>query len=57
MKDPETKGRAPQKVKWYPNQIAYSFDDVGRAEMRKSPAFKDFHRFMVTETENGRLFR
>ena len=57
IKDEETKGRAPTKVKWYPNQMAYSFDDLGRVEMRKAPAFKDFHRFIVTETENGRIFR
>jgi 16S rRNA C967 or C1407 C5-methylase (RsmB/RsmF family) len=25
--------------------------------MRKSPAFKEFHNFLVTETENGRIFR
>lgn len=57
MKDEETKGRAPTKVKWYPNQLAFCFDDLGRVEMRKSPAFKEFHKFIVTETENGRIFR
>lgn len=57
LKDPITAGRAPKKVPWYPNQMAYCFDDVGRVEMRRSPAFKDFHRFLVTETENGRIFR
>ena len=57
LKDEETKGRAPTKVKWYPNQMAYCFDDLGRVEMRRAPAFKDFHRFIVTETENGRIFR
>ena len=57
LNDEQTKGRAPSKVKWYPNQMAYSFEDLGRVEMRKAPAFKDFHRFIVTETENGRIFR
>ena len=49
--------KVPTPVKWYPNQMAYSFSDVGRLEMRKSPVFKDFHRFLVSETENGRIFR
>jgi len=35
--------KAPEPVKWYPNQMAYCFNDVGRMEMRKSPVFKDFH--------------
>jgi 16S rRNA C967 or C1407 C5-methylase (RsmB/RsmF family) len=25
--------------------------------MRKSAIFKDFHQFLVVETENGRIFR
>jgi multisite-specific tRNA:(cytosine-C5)-methyltransferase len=37
--------------------MAYSFDDLGRLEMRKNPIFKDFHKFLVSETENGRIFR
>ena len=37
--------------------MAWSFNDVGRVEMRKSPVFKDFHQFLVSETENGRIFR
>jgi len=51
------KGKAPEKVKWYPNQMAYCFNDVARAEMRSSPAFNDFHKYLVQETENGRIFR
>ena len=56
-KDPLLKDKRPQKVPWYPNQLAYSFDNVGRLEMRKAPAFKQFHKFLVEETENGRIFR
>ena len=41
--DPVMADRAPVKVKWYPNQLAYCFNDVGRLEMRKAPAFKGFH--------------
>ena len=37
--------------------MAYSFNELGRQEMRKSPVFKDFHTFLVQETENGRIFR
>lgn len=55
--DPESNNRTPKKVKWYPSQLAYCFDDVGRVEMRKSTVFKDFHKFLVSETENGRVFR
>lgn len=50
-------GKHPEPVKWYPNGLAYSFNEVGRLEMRKAPAFKAFHRFLVSETENGRIFR
>jgi hypothetical protein len=35
-KDPSMAGKQPQKVKWYPNQLAYCFNDVGRLEMRKA---------------------
>jgi 16S rRNA C967 or C1407 C5-methylase (RsmB/RsmF family) len=37
--------------------MAYCFNDLGRAAMRKNAAFKDFHQFLVLETENGRIFR
>lgn len=57
LEDPKMKEKIPTTVKWYPNQTAYCFDDVGRVELRKSPAFKDFHQFLVSETENGRIFR
>ena len=45
--DPVMADRAPVKVKWYPNQLAYCFNDVGRLEMRKAPAFKGFHQYLV----------
>ena len=37
--------------------MAYCFNELGRAEMRKNVVFKDFHQFLVLETENGRIFR
>lgn len=55
--DPAISSKAPEAVKWYPNQMAYCFNDLGRVEMRKNAAFKDFHQFLVLETENGRIFR
>ena len=55
--DPSIASKAPEAVKWYPNQMAYCFNDLGRAGMRKNAAFKDFHQFLVLETENGRIFR
>jgi len=30
---------------------------MGRAELRHTPELKDFHRFIINETENGRIFR
>lgn len=57
QKDPEMMLKVPNLVKWYPNQLAFQFDEVSRLEMRKSPAFKDFHTFLVRESENGRIFR
>jgi 16S rRNA C967 or C1407 C5-methylase (RsmB/RsmF family) len=37
--------------------LAFCFNDVGRVEMRKAPMFKSFHEWLVSETENGRIFR
>ena len=37
--------------------MAFCFNDVGRVEMRKAPMFKSFHEWLVSETENGRIFR
>lgn len=30
---------------------------MSRAELRHNSELKDFHRFIVTETETGRIFR
>lgn len=50
--------KVPQVVKWYPQEdTVYSFNEMGRAELRHTPELKEFHRFIVTETETGRLFR
>jgi len=57
LSDPSMEKRCPIKVSWYPNQLAYTFNEVGRVEMRKSAVFKEFHTFLVNETENGRIFR
>ena len=35
----------------------YTFNELSRVELRQNPKLKDFHRFIVTETEAGRLFR
>ena len=58
IKKTEFASKAPESVLWWPvKDTVFSFNEMGRAELRKNPALKDFHRFIVTETENGRLFR
>ena len=43
---------------WYPQEgTVYTFNELSRVELRQNPKLKDFHRFIVTETESGRLFR
>ncbi len=43
---------------WYPSRDSvFSFNEMGRAELRKTPELQAFHRFIVNETENGRIFR
>jgi hypothetical protein len=50
--------KVPRPVLWYPQKDSvYSFNEMGRAELRHTPELKQFHRFIVTETETGRLFR
>ena len=50
--------KVPKPVLWYPfKETVYAFDEMGRAELRHTPELKDFHRFIVNETDAGRLFR
>ena len=52
------KTKAPEPVLWYPaKDTVYSFNEMGRAELRHTPELKAFHRFIVTETDTGRILR
>ena len=55
--NPETKDKIPRLLKWYPNQLAYTFHELSRTEMKANPLLKTFHTFLVHETEMGRIFR
>ena len=37
--------------------MVYSLNDLSRVELRQNPALKEFHRFIVDQTEAGRIFR
>ena len=58
MQDKDLRHKVPQIVKWYPQEgMVYSFNDLSRVELRQNPALKEFHRFIVDQTEAGRIFR
>ena len=43
---------------WYPTSgVVYTFNEMSRVELRQNPKLKQFHRFIVSETESGNLFR
>ena len=37
--------------------MVYTFNEMSRVELRQNPKLKQFHRFIVTSTESGHLFR
>ena len=58
MENKDLSNKVPQIVKWYPQEgMVYSFNDLSRVELRQNPALKEFHRFIVDQTEAGRIFR
>ncbi|TNV84770.1 hypothetical protein FGO68_gene17463 [Halteria grandinella] len=57
LKNDLTKDKIPRLLKWYPSQLAYTFHELSRSEMKANPLLKNFHTFLVQETENGRIFR
>lgn len=58
MSEDSLRDKTPQEVLWYPLPgMVYSFNEMSRVELRKNILLKQFHRFIVTETESGRLFR
>ena len=57
MAHEDTRDKIPKLLMWYPSQLAYTFHELSRMEMRSNPLLKNFHTFLVQETENGRIFR
>ncbi|KAJ7442499.1 S-adenosyl-L-methionine-dependent methyltransferase [Mycena galericulata] len=46
----------PVQIPWYPDGLAWQFN-VPKKVLRKSPEFKEFHSFLVFETEVGNVSR
>ncbi|KAJ7125879.1 S-adenosyl-L-methionine-dependent methyltransferase [Mycena filopes] len=46
----------PVQIPWYPDGLAWQFN-VPKKVLRKSPEFKEFHSFLVFETEVGNISR
>ncbi|KAJ7054488.1 S-adenosyl-L-methionine-dependent methyltransferase [Mycena amicta] len=46
----------PIQIPWYPDGLAWQFN-VPKKVLRKSPEFKEFHSFLVFETEVGNISR
>ncbi|KAF7323657.1 tRNA (Cytosine-5-)-methyltransferase [Mycena kentingensis (nom. inval.)] len=46
----------PVQIPWYPDGLAWQFN-VPKKVVRKSPEFKEFHSFLVFETEVGNVSR
>ena len=54
----DTASKIPTSVKWYPQEdTVFAFKDLSRVELRQNPKLKEFHQFIVRETESGRIFR
>lgn len=45
-----------ERIPWYPGGLAWQLS-AGRKEMRKSPIFNRFRKFLVAQTENGNVSR
>ena len=48
--------QAPKPLPWYPNELGWYFD-CSRKAFRKCATLKEFHQFLVTETELGNISR
>ncbi|KAJ7859684.1 S-adenosyl-L-methionine-dependent methyltransferase [Mycena olivaceomarginata] len=46
----------PVQIPWYPDGLAWQFN-VPKKVLRKQPEFKEFHSFLVFETEVGNVSR
>lgn len=46
----------PKQLEWYPDGLAWQID-VMKNVLRKQPAFQNFQKFLVTETEVGSISR
>ncbi|KAI7867502.1 S-adenosyl-L-methionine-dependent methyltransferase [Spinellus fusiger] len=48
--------KAPTPLPWYPDNFGWELQ-ASRTVLRRSPEFKQFHKFIVAETEAGNLSR
>jgi 16S rRNA C967 or C1407 C5-methylase (RsmB/RsmF family) len=46
----------PEPIPWYPNELGWQME-LSRSVLRKSQDLKEFHRFLVSETEVGNISR
>lgn len=46
----------PSPIKWYPNKLGWQLN-TSRATLRKNPVLKQFHQFLLTETDQGNISR
>ncbi|XP_071785595.1 RNA cytosine-C(5)-methyltransferase NSUN2-like [Asterias amurensis] len=46
----------PTSMPWYPEELAWTLN-LTRKNIRKSPACKKLHNFLITETESGNISR
>jgi len=49
-------GNKPIEIKWYPNRLGWQIP-TSRTELRKSQETAAFHKFLVSETEIGNIYR
>lgn len=54
-KMPEDK--KPSPVPWYPQATVKVIEDLSKNDFRKIPAYESYHRYIVEQSDLGRIFR
>ncbi|CAG8811083.1 39927_t:CDS:10, partial [Gigaspora margarita] len=52
----DNKSEAPRSLPWYPDELGWQHS-APRSTIKKSPAFQNFHKWLVAETEVGNISR
>ncbi|CAG8730720.1 5819_t:CDS:2, partial [Dentiscutata heterogama] len=52
----DNKSEAPKPLPWYPDEFGWQHS-APRSTIKKSPAFQNFHKWLVAETEVGNISR